>query len=268
MTPTLADLAAVAAYAPALAQAFASLACDLALVLDAQGKITRVAHGPASTLTQATADWVGRLLVDAVTPDTRHKIDSLLAEAATAGLARRREVNLPVADGPTIPLAFTALRLGPDGPMLAAGHDLRAVALMQQRFVRVQQELERSYGLALGAGGPATAPATAPAPGQGFAHAPGPAFGGASGQGSGPTPSEKLGQMPGQMPGQAPGVLPLSVVPAADVTEHLNEASRAAFAAWLQAEQLAGEGPLPPWPRPAAAPLARGPRKPGAGRKT
>ncbi len=228
VTPDLADLAAVAAYAPSLAQAFASLACDLALVLDGQGTITRVAHGPASTLMQATADWVGRPLADTVTPDTRHKIDSLLAEAASLGLARRREVNLPVAQGPTIPLAYTALRLGPEGPMLAAGHDLRAVALMQQRFMRVQQELERGYGVALGAA----------------------------------TGSDKA---------------PPAAVRAGEGGEQLNEASRAAFAAWLRAERLAGEGtPAPAGPpgsgpraapRPTAAPAPRSPRKPRAQRK-
>ena len=198
LSPDLAELAAVAAFAPSLAQAFASLACDIALVLDAQGVITRVAHSPGSHLAAATADWVGRLLADTVTPDTRDKIDSLLADVASMGLARRREVNLPVQEGPTIPLAFTALRLGPDGPALAAGHDLRAVALMQQRFMRVQQELERGYSQALRAGGLAP-PATAE--------------------------------------------------PAAGVGEQLNEASRAAFAAWLRAERLAAEGPAPALPR-------------------
>lgn len=190
LSPELADLAAVAAFAPSLAQAFASLACDLALVLDVNGVVTRVALGPAGNLTQATADWVGRLLVDTVTTDSRHKIDSLLAEAASLGLARRREVNLPVLQGATIPLAYTALRLGAGGPTLAVGQDLRAVALMQQRFMRVQQELEQGYGLALRAAGRD------------------------AGEGG----------------------------------ERLNEASRAAFAAWLRAEQLASEVPAPPAP--------------------
>ena len=214
--PDLAELAAVAAFAPHLAQAFASLACDVALVLDGKGLITRVAHSPGSTLATATADWVGRSLADTVTADTRHKIDSLLAEVAADGLARRREVNLPVAEGPTIPLAFTALRLGPEGPSLAVGHDLRAVALMQQRFMRVQQELERGYNLALRTAGRVAPGAEASA------------F-------SDPE---------------------LSTTP--EVTEKLNEASRAAFAAWLRAERLVADG---------SATLPRGTRKPSPRRK-
>jgi hypothetical protein len=198
VSPDLAALAAVAAFAPHLAQAFASLACDLALVLDAQGCVTRVALNANSTLDAATTGWVGRCLPDIVTADTRHKIDSLLEEAFSGGLARRREVNVPApgAAAAVIPLAFTALRLGADGPTLAVGHDLRAVAAMQQRFLRVQQELERGYGLA-------------------------------------------LGSLPD--PANASPISPES-------SEQLNEASRAAFSAWLRAERFAAESGVPSAP--------------------
>jgi len=208
LTPELAELAAVAAFAPHLAQAFASLACDVALVIDAAGRILRVAHSQSGSLTEASQGWVGTLLVDAVTTDTRHKIDRLLLELQDQGLARRREVNLPVLSGPTIPVAFTALRLGPDGPGLAVGHDLRAVALMQQRFMRVQQELERGYGLTLTAAGRGAVEGSTS---------------GDSGNGSDGTGG------------------PVS----AELSEQLNEASRAAFAAWLRAERLANEGSPP-----------------------
>jgi hypothetical protein len=185
LPPELSELAAVAAFAPHLAQAFASLACDVALVLDGNGVITRVAHSPGGSLAALTTQWVGRPMADTVTAQTRPKITSLLRELAQQGLGRRREVNLP-AEPAEVPVAYTALRLGPSGPSLAVGHDLRAVAQMQQRFLRVQQELERGYGLALRA--------------------------------------------------------------AADEGTHepLNEASRAAFAAWLRAERLSTEAPLPP----------------------
>ena len=113
-------------------------------------------------------------------------------------------------------MAFTALRLGPDGPALAVGHDLRAVALMQQRFMHVQQELERGYNLALRAAVRGTAGAEA-------------------------------------LPFTDPE---FSITP--EATEQLNEASRAAFAAWLHAERLVVDG---------AAPPPRGTRKPSARRK-
>jgi hypothetical protein len=42
-------------------------------------------------------------------------------------------------------VAYTAVRLGPQGPTLAVGHDLRAQAALQQRYLAAQEALERSY---------------------------------------------------------------------------------------------------------------------------
>jgi hypothetical protein len=158
LPPELAELAAVAGYAPHLAQAFASLACDMALVLDGDGLITRVAHNPSGSLAAVTDGWVGLPLADTVLPQSRPKIARLLDELARQGLARRREVNLPAVGAHGIPVAYTALRLGASGPSLAVGQDLRAVAQMQQRFMRVQQELERGYDIAVRAAGEAHEP--------------------------------------------------------------------------------------------------------------
>jgi hypothetical protein len=200
----LAELAVLAQYAPHLAQAFASLACDIALVLDPEGTITAIAHNDARSLADASQGWLGRPLGSTVTLQTRHKIEKLLADVGATGIARRREVNLlravdanPAADD--IAVAYTALRLGPEGPVLAVGQDLRAVVRMQQRFVRVQQELERGYVAALAA--------------------------------------ERAGGR---------------LLPGLDEAP-LDEASRAAFAAWLLAERQSGDGPpLAPPPEPAA----------------
>jgi hypothetical protein len=193
----VAELAVLARYAPHLAQAFASLACDIALVIDREGPITAIAHNEARSLAEASQGWLGRPLDSTVTPQTRHKIEKLLADVAATGIARRREVNLECAPGvgtadDAIAVAYTAIRLGPGGPALAVGQDLRAMARMQQRFVRVQQELERGYMATLAAERAA------------------------------------MRRLPG-----------LDEAP-------LDEASRAAFAAWLLAERQSGEGPAAP----------------------
>jgi transcriptional regulator PpsR len=60
-------------------------------------------------------------------------------------VARRREINHLGGNADGIPVAYTAVRLGEHGPVLAVGRDLRAVAAIQQRFVDSQQELERGY---------------------------------------------------------------------------------------------------------------------------
>lgn len=142
--PETADLGAFAGLAPELANTFATVASDIALVLDAAGVIRNVALGDAAVARPAD-QWVGCHLVDTVTEETRAKIELMLQEVQRTGVSRRREVNLPGLGGTSIPVAFAAIRLGADGPVLAVGRDLRAIAAIQQRFVEAQQELERDY---------------------------------------------------------------------------------------------------------------------------
>jgi transcriptional regulator PpsR len=139
-------LGALADLAPELAQTFASIASDIALVIGSDGVIQNVAFGDAPMSGRADA-WVGKSFLDAVTSDTRGKVQQLLDEVDHRGVSRRREVNLPGIDGLDIPVAFAAIRLGAQGPVLAVGRDLRAIAAIQQRFIDVQQELEREYWL-------------------------------------------------------------------------------------------------------------------------
>ena len=142
--PDMADLGALAGLAPALATTFASIASDIALVIDADGVIRSVALGDAP-ISRQVGHWVGLPFIDTVTQGTRGKITQLLDEVDATGVSRRREVNLPGAEGLEIPVAFAAIRLGANGPVLAVGRDLRAIAAIQQRFVEAQQELERDY---------------------------------------------------------------------------------------------------------------------------
>ncbi len=140
----MADLGVLAGLAPELASTFASIASDIALVIGPDGVICNVALGDAP-LSRAANQWVGRPFVDTVTQDTRVKIEQLLLEVDRTGISRRREVNLPGLEGLDIPVAFAAIRLGADGPVLAVGRDMRAIAAIQQRFVEAQQALERDY---------------------------------------------------------------------------------------------------------------------------
>ena len=139
------DFSALSHLAPELATTFAAVAGDLALVVDADGVISSVATAGERATLPPGADWVGRRWADTVTDDTRRKIEQLVEETNARGLSRRREVTLRSADGADIPVAFTAIRLGQSGPLLAVGQDLRAIAAIQQRFIESQQELERDY---------------------------------------------------------------------------------------------------------------------------
>lgn len=138
------DLGVLSALAPQLAQTFVSIASDIALVIDDAGVIRSVALGD-DPLDGSASGWVGRRWSETVTGETRTKIEQLLAEAQTSGITRRREVNHPTESGHDIPVAYAAIRLGDNGPVLAVGRDLRAVSAIQQRFIDAQQSMERDY---------------------------------------------------------------------------------------------------------------------------
>jgi transcriptional regulator PpsR len=139
------DLAALSAWAPELAKTFVSLASDIALVIDEAGVIRNVAQGSADPIAPGAYQWVGRAWIDTVSGETRPKIENLLKEVTATGIARRREVNHPLGADTSIPVAYTAIRLGENGPVLAVGRDLRTIAAIQQRYVESQQDMERGY---------------------------------------------------------------------------------------------------------------------------
>ncbi|CAN5757777.1 transcriptional regulator PpsR [soil metagenome] len=139
------DLSALSEWAPEIAQTFVSLSSDIALVLDDAGVIRSVAQGSAAPLTPTAHEWVGRSWADTVTGETRGKIELLLQEVTSTGLARRREINHPLDKGGNVAVAYTAIRLGENGPLLAVGRDLGAIVAIQQRFLDAQHEMERSY---------------------------------------------------------------------------------------------------------------------------
>lgn len=139
------DLSALSDLAPELAKTIVSVASDIALVLDNDGVILNVALQSPSASGSIASDWVGKRWIETTTGETRGKIEQLLHEVAVSGLSRRREVNHPSVAGEDIPVAYAAVRLGKNGPVLAVGRDLRAIASIQQRFVETQQEMERDY---------------------------------------------------------------------------------------------------------------------------
>ena len=139
------DLSQLSAWAPELARTFVALSGDIALVIDGDGVIQAVEQGEAGTIAPAAADWVGQPWIDTVSGDTRGKITRLLEDASREGVARRREVNHTLQSGVSVPIAYTAIRLGENGPVLAVGRDMRAIAAIQQRFIDSQQEMERGY---------------------------------------------------------------------------------------------------------------------------
>lgn len=122
-----------------------SVASDIALIIDAGGVVQRVAIGGGAAMKEAAVDWVGRPWIDTVTSETRQKVAELLHDVAATGKSRPRHLNHPSPMGLDIPITYTAVRLGAQGPVLVVGRDMGAVASMQQRILRSQKDLERSY---------------------------------------------------------------------------------------------------------------------------
>lgn len=139
------DLGKLSEWAPELARTFVALSSDIALVIDGSGVIRNVEQGEAEPIAPGASSWVGQHWVDTVSGDTRGKIEKLLNEAAHEGIARRREVNHPLESGANLPVAYTAIRLGENGPVLAVGRDMRAIAAIQERFIETQRDMERGY---------------------------------------------------------------------------------------------------------------------------
>jgi transcriptional regulator PpsR len=138
------DFSALAPLADELVTMLARVASDIALVIDHDGVIRSVATDQAA-LAAPSGEWIGRRWVDTVTSDTQGKIELLLDEVRSAGATRRREVNHPGDQGHSIPVTWSAVRLGKSGQILAVGRDMRAVAAIQQRLVDSQREIERDY---------------------------------------------------------------------------------------------------------------------------
>ncbi len=131
---------------PTTAAALLAVAGDIALVIDAHGVIRDVAVTEGETSADfPTAEWVGRSWTDTVSSETRMKVESLLKEATTAGVSKRRQVNHMAVGGNDVPVVYTAIRLGPDGGLVAVGRDMRHLSVLQKRLVEAQQAMERDY---------------------------------------------------------------------------------------------------------------------------
>ena len=135
-------------WAPELARTMVSLGGDIALVIDDRGVVQRVDQRASTPLATDAHTWIGHHWRDTVTVESKPKVERLMAEASTTCATRKREVNHPASGGTTIPVAYTAMRLGPRGPILAVGRDLGISAALQQKFMGAQKEMERHYAQA------------------------------------------------------------------------------------------------------------------------
>jgi transcriptional regulator PpsR len=119
-------------------------AADIALILDRRGSIKDIAFGSEELTAELGVDWVGRKFADIVTTDSAPKV-ALLLQGVDSNEIGSRQVNHPARAGGTVAISYTLRALGADGPLIAIGRDLRALAGMQQRLIETEQSMERDY---------------------------------------------------------------------------------------------------------------------------
>lgn len=119
---------------------------DIALILDQHGVIRDLALGNDEMSVHISDDWIGRTWAETVTPESRTRVEALLADALS-------DVSEPVwqqidhlsRSGAEVPVRYCAARLGSRDHLIALGRDLQGFAALQQRLVDAQQSLERDY---------------------------------------------------------------------------------------------------------------------------
>jgi len=119
---------------------------DIALILDPTGVICDLAFSNDELASQVDEGWVGQHWGDTVTPETRPKIDLLVAEAlAPSQVPTWHQVDHVARNGDEVPVRYCAVQLGSAGRLIATGRNLQGIAALQQRLVDAQQSLERDY---------------------------------------------------------------------------------------------------------------------------
>lgn len=120
-------------------------ASDIALIIDGAGVVEDVSCTNQDLLPAGMSGLVGKAWIDTVTIESKPKVKEMLAEAGAAAVPRWRELNHPTGDGASVPVRYSALKLGRSGRVIALGQDLRPMATMQQQLMDAQIAMEREY---------------------------------------------------------------------------------------------------------------------------
>ncbi len=129
------------------AAALIAASTDVALVIDQQGYVRDLSF-QSDELAQeldGTGKWVGQSWASTVMVDSRNKVESLRRESTLKSATGWRHLNYPSANGASIPILFSAVRIEDEGNIVALGRDMRQVTQLQQRLMDAQQAMERDY---------------------------------------------------------------------------------------------------------------------------
>lgn len=122
-------------------------ASDIALVIE-DGRIRDAAVSLEDLRRSGVVEgWIGKNWADTVTVESRPKISALLSSSGSLPAQPARQVNHATTGLKDLPVAYRTVATKQNNRLIAFGRDLRPASDLQQRLLKVQQELERDYGL-------------------------------------------------------------------------------------------------------------------------
>jgi transcriptional regulator PpsR len=128
-----------------------SAAADVALIIDQGGIIRDVAFNSADLALDLSRNggghdtWLGRPWASTVTSESRTKVEAIIRDSAAGGESRWRHVNQLGRGGASVPILYSAVRVGTQNHTVVFGRDLRPMSVLQQRLVDAQASMEREY---------------------------------------------------------------------------------------------------------------------------
>ncbi len=123
-------------------------AADVAVILGPDGVVRDLAFRSSDLLDNlpGAAEWRGHPFADAITLESRPKLEALLDAAQQEHDGQLRHLNhVARPGGGDVAVQYSAVRARRDGTMIAFGRDLRPITVLQQRLIDAQQALERDY---------------------------------------------------------------------------------------------------------------------------
>jgi transcriptional regulator PpsR len=119
---------------------------DLSLVIDPAGRIVALSARDEGLRRELDEAWQGHLLTETLTEDSRAKLADL-GESAPAQIVADawRDLVHRLPDGGELPMRYWLATLDGQAGVVAMGHDMRAVAVLQQQVLNAQLALEQDY---------------------------------------------------------------------------------------------------------------------------
>lgn len=120
---------------------------DIALTVEASGKISAATSAPGLAGHDQISDWRGKLIQQTLTIESIPKFEMRLAEFLEGNDAVLPvELNHQAAEGfSELPVRYTFHKMGAQSTVLMLGNELRHIAEMQQQLVAAQIALEADY---------------------------------------------------------------------------------------------------------------------------